>query len=74
MFWLPTGLSVMSWTFLSALSRPCRSNGGASMKSISPACSALMACRWSGMACHSMRSTLATLPPASRETGSGRGL
>ena len=37
MFWLPTGLSVMSWTFLSALSRPCRSKGGASMKSISPA-------------------------------------
>src|ERR1700730_8122054 len=71
MFWLPTGLRVMSWTLRSALSRACRSKGGASMKSISPACSALIACRWSGMACHSMRPTLATLPPGQPRAGLG---
>ena len=32
-----------------------------------------MAVWWSGMARHSMRSTLGTLPPASPEGGSDRG-
>ena len=44
------------------------------MKSISPAISALTAVCWSASWRHSTRSTFATLPPASPDAGSARGL
>ena len=72
--WLPDAFQPNSATFLSALSSGKRSGGGDSIRSISPAISALTAVLGSGMASHSTRSTLATLPPASIEGGSLRGL
>ena len=50
-----------------------RSNGTCCMKSTSPFCNALTAVIWSGMATHSTRSTLTTLPPAVQLGGSARG-
>ena len=56
--------------FLSARNSGKRSGGGASIRSISPASSALAAVLGSEMASHSTRSTLAILAPASIEGGS----
>ncbi|MNR61320.1 hypothetical protein D3C85_1830470 [compost metagenome] len=50
-----------------------KSAWGVSMKSISPFISAACAVCWSGITSHSIRSALATLPPAVPLEGSLRG-
>ena len=74
MIWLPSAFQPNSAMFLSALSIGKRSGTGTSIRSISPCCSALTAVRGSVMAIHSTRSIFTTLPPASIEGGSARGL
>ena len=74
MIWLPSAFQPKSSMFLLAFSIGKRSGTGISIRSISPCSNALTAVSGSAMASHSTRSTFTTLPPASIEGGSARGL
>ena len=71
--WKPNLFSVSTFRSGFASSTGIRSNGGFSMKSMSPDCSAFTAVCASAMVIHSTRSTFTTLPPAVQLAGSLRG-
>ena len=70
-YWLPVGLKFTSLMFLSLASSGSRSWPGDSIMSISPFWRAATWVWMSGIAIHSTRSTLTTLPPARPDGGLG---